>query len=102
MTEERSLEVYLNDHLTVATSGVELFRRADAGVDHAPAGRGANPAAGGPRLGRREGRTAEAERVPRPPLAARRRDRAGGAPAGDPGQARLLAGAAGGRDARRP
>ena len=28
MTEERSLEVYLNDHLTAATSGVELFRRA--------------------------------------------------------------------------
>jgi len=28
MTEQRSLSVYLNDHLAAATGGVELFRRA--------------------------------------------------------------------------
>jgi hypothetical protein len=30
MTEQRSLSVYLNDHLAAATGGVELFRRATA------------------------------------------------------------------------
>ncbi len=28
MTDPRSLSTYLNDHLTLATAGIELFRRA--------------------------------------------------------------------------
>ena len=37
MTEQRSLSVYLNDHLAAATGGVELFRRA-AGSHSGPLG----------------------------------------------------------------
>ena len=32
MTDQRSLSVYLNDHLAGATGGVELFRRAAGGL----------------------------------------------------------------------